>query len=90
MSEQYDDYLDQASASNRRVAGLVIAGITVIAAAMFILQNTKNVEVTFLFFSRDAALYIVIVISMVLGALLTLIVLWFRRRSKKRKQPGDE
>ena len=90
MSEKYDDYLDQASASNRRVAGLVLAGVIVIAAVVFILQNTEEAPVQFLFFSREVPVYIVIVISMVLGALLTLIALWLRRRSKRHKQHGDE
>ena len=90
MSEKYDNYLDQASESNRRVAGLVIAGIIVIAAAIFLLQNTEEATVKFLFFSREVPVYIVIVISMVLGSLLTLIALWLRRRSKRRKQHGDE
>ena len=90
MSEDYDNYLEQSSASNRRVAGLIVAGIIIAAAAVFLLQNTEEATVKFLFFSREVPVYIVIVISMVLGALLTLIALWLRRRSKRHKQHGDE
>ena len=90
MSEEYDDYLEQSSASNRRIAGLVIAAIVVIAALLFIFQNTEHVEVKFLFLSGQAPLYVVIVISMVLGALLTLIALWLRRRAKRRSRQRDE
>jgi uncharacterized integral membrane protein len=89
MSEEYDNYLEESSASNRRVAGLILAGIVVAAAAVFLLQNTEEATVKFLFFSREVPVYIVIVISMVLGALLTLIALWLRRRVQRRKQHED-
>ena len=89
MSEEYDNYLEESSASNRRVAGLILAGIIVAAVAVFLLQNTEEATVTFLFFSREVPVYIVIVISMVLGALLTLIALWLRRRAKRAKLRED-
>ncbi|MCL1587806.1 MAG: LapA family protein [Actinomycetia bacterium] len=90
MSEKYDNYLEQSSASNRRVAGLIVAGIIVAATVVFLLQNTEEATVKFLFLSREVPIYIVIIISMVLGALLTLIAFWLRRRAKKRKLQGDD
>jgi uncharacterized integral membrane protein len=89
VGEDYDNYLDQASASNRRIAGLVIAGVIIAAAAVFLLQNTEEATVKFLFFSRQVPVYVVIVISMVLGALLTMIALWLRRRAKRSKRHED-
>ena len=90
MSEEYDDYLEQSSASNRRIVGMVVAGIIVISALFFILQNTISVEIKFLFLSGQAPLYVVIVISMVLGALLTLVATWLRRRAKRKNRSRDD
>ena len=90
MSEDYDDYLEQSSASNRRVAGVIAAVIIIAAAVVFLLQNTEEATVKFLFFSGQVPIYVVILISMVLGALLVLIAFGLRRRAKRRKHRDDE
>ena len=90
MGEEYDDYLEQASSSNRRIMAMVVAGIIVVAAALFILQNREQVDVSFLFLSGRAPLYVVIVISMVLGALLAAVGLGLRRRAKRRERHRNE
>jgi len=89
VSDDYDNYLEESSASNRRVVGLIVAGIIIAAAAVFLLQNTEEATVKFLFLSGQVPIYVVILISMVLGALLVLIALGLRRRSKRRKQHED-
>jgi uncharacterized integral membrane protein len=90
MGEEYDDYLERSSASNRRIVAMAVAGIIVISALFFILQNTVEVEIKFLFLSGNAPLYVVIVISMVLGALLTLVATWLRRRSRRKNRDRDD
>jgi len=90
MSEDYDDYLEQSSVSNRRVAGLIVAGIIIAAAVVFLLQNTEEAPVKFLFFSGQVPIYVVILVSMGLGALLVLIAFGLRRRAKRRRHGNDE
>ena len=85
MSDEYDQYLEESSTSNRKIVGLIVAIIIAIVAAVFIFQNTEDTNVEFLFLSGRAPLYVVIIISMVLGALLTLIVLGVRRRRRRRR-----
>ncbi|NHZ71170.1 MAG: DUF1049 domain-containing protein [Proteobacteria bacterium] len=87
MGEQYDEYLEESSSSNRRIAILVLALAITAVAATFIAQNTEDVSVDFLFLSGQAPLYVVIVISMALGALLTVILGGLRRRRKRRAAP---
>ncbi len=85
MSDEYDEQLDTASVSNRRILGLIIAALVVAIATIFIFQNTDETNVEFLFLSGRAPLYVVIVISMVLGSLLTLVALGLRRRKRRRR-----
>jgi uncharacterized integral membrane protein len=66
-------------------AGLIIAGIVAIAALIFILQNSEQQEVNFLFFSATVPLSVVIIISMVLGAILGWFFAYMRRRKKRRE-----
>jgi uncharacterized integral membrane protein len=89
MSDDYDSYLEQSSASNRRVVTFIVAGVIIAAAVVFLLQNTEEAQVKFLFLSHEVPIYIVILISMVLGSLLTLVALGLRRRAKKRKQSDE-
>jgi len=88
VADEYEEHLEASSASNRRILGLIIATIVVIVAAVFIFQNTEQTDVEFLFLSGRAPLYVVIVISMVLGSLLTLIALGLRRRRRRRRVEG--
>ena len=86
MSDEYEEHLEASSASNRRIAGLIVAAIVVIVAAVFVLQNTDQTNVEFLFLSGRAPLYVIILISMVLGSLLTLIALGLRRRKRRQSE----
>ena len=66
-------------------AGLIVSGIVAVAALIFILQNSEQQEVNFLFFSATVPLSLVIVISMVLGAILGWFFAYMRRRKKRRE-----
>lgn len=58
------------------------------AAVAFIVQNRERVETRFLFVSGTPRLWVVIVVSMALGAVLSQTVGWLlRRRRKKPKSP---
>jgi uncharacterized integral membrane protein len=85
VDDEYDEYLEESSTSNRRIVGLIVAVIVAIVAAVFIFQNTDDTNVQFLFLSGRAPLYVVIIASMVLGSLLTLIVIGVRRRRRRRR-----
>jgi uncharacterized integral membrane protein len=90
MGDDYDGVMEEATVSNRRTVGLVVAGIIVVVTVIFVLQNTIDTPVNFLFLSTEAPLYVVIVISMILGSLLTLIGMWVRKRRKRnRSRPTD-
>lgn len=60
------------------IAGAVVA----IGAVVFLAQNRKEVPVKFLFISIDMRVWTLIVISMVLGALLT----WLLPKALRRKR----
>jgi uncharacterized integral membrane protein len=89
MGEDYDDYLEQSSTANRRAAALIMTGIIIATAIVFLLQNTEEATVKFLFLSGQVPIYVVILISMVLGALLVLIGFGLRRRAKRHRQHED-
>ena len=82
------DGVRQTDDQSRAPIGLIIAGIIVIAVAIFVGQNTDEVEVQFLFFKGTLPLFLVIVIGMVLGALLWQGILWYRRRRQRRDRRG--
>jgi len=85
MTDEYDEYLEQSSVSNRRIAVLILAIVLVVIAAVFVFQNTEEVSVDFLFLSGEAPLYVVIIVSMTFGALLTMILAGVRRRRRRRR-----
>ena len=80
------DGVRQTDDQSRAPIGLIVAGIIVIVVAIFIGQNTDEVEVQFLFFSGSLPLFLVIVIGMVLGAILWQGILWYRRRRQRRER----
>ena len=90
MSEEHYEYIEEPSRSNRRIVIAMIAAIVVISAALFVFQNTGTVDINFLFLSGRAPLYVVIIVSMVLGSLLTLIVFGLRRRRRRRAHHEHE
>ena len=63
---------------------LIIAGVALLAAVLFMVQNNNRVRTEFLFFNFRARLWVVIVVSVLLGALLGQAVGLLRRRSRKK------
>ena len=65
------------------VAGLVAAGILVLAIVIFILQNSEKAKITWLFFDGKAAVWVVIVVSAVVGALIERLIAHLIRRRRR-------
>jgi uncharacterized integral membrane protein len=65
--------------------GAIVAGTIAVAAVVFILQNSQEETVEFLFFSATVPMSLVIIISMVLGATLGWVFSYMRRRKRRRQ-----
>ena len=65
--------------------GVLGALIGAVALLIFILQNTDQTEVTWLFFDGQAPLWVVIVVTAVLSVALAQLVLWVWRRRRRRR-----
>ena len=64
--------------------GLIIALTVAIAAVIFVLQNSDETAVEFLFLNTTVPLSVVIMVSMVLGAVLGSFLGYTRRRRRWR------
>lgn len=66
---------------------LIVAGLALLAATIFLAQNSEPVETKFLFITGEPRLFNVIIVSMLLGAALGQVVpaLWRRRKGRKDK-----
>jgi uncharacterized integral membrane protein len=72
---------------DRRQQALLIAiGVGATLLIWFALENFQDVSITFWVFDRHAPLILVILISGLLGALITALVM--RRKSKPKDQSG--
>jgi uncharacterized integral membrane protein len=65
------------------VPRLVVALLALVAAVIFVAQNSTHVETKFLFFDFTARLWVVILVSILLGAGLGQAVGLLRRRRRK-------
>jgi uncharacterized integral membrane protein len=65
-----------------RIGALVALVAVVIALAAFVLQNTNEVSIDWLFFSADVRLWVLLLITAVLGALLANLGGWLLRRRR--------
>lgn len=63
---------------------LLVVGIVIVVAVIFMAQNNDRVELNFLFISVDARLWVGLLLTLVLGAILGQVVekLWERRKSR--------
>lgn len=79
--------LDGEKKTDRDVAPrAVIAGFALLLAVIFIAQNRNRVSTTFLFFDAHPRLWVVILVSLMLGALLGQAAgLVVKRRKKPEK-----
>lgn len=65
----------------------VAAGLALLVAVIFITQNNQRVRTSFLFFDGHPRLWVVILVSLLLGGLLGQAVgLLFRRRKNQSPQ----
>lgn len=69
------------SPDRRRQATLIAVGVAVVLLAWFALANLRDVKIDFWVFDRQAPLILVIVISGLLGSLITALVM--RRRGRE-------
>ncbi len=67
----------------RRQATLVGVGLAVVLLVWFAIANLNDVRIDFWVFHREAPLILVIVISGLLGALITALVMRRRPRAKE-------
>jgi uncharacterized integral membrane protein len=75
---------------NREIARIVVAVVGLVLLIAFVLDNSQNVKVGFVFFSTRISLIWVLLIAALLGALVDRLVILLRQRSKKRpKSPSD-
>lgn len=65
--------------------GAIVAGIVVVVAVIFALQNSDDTTMEFLFFKATVPLSVVIVVSMILGAVIGWFVGVMRRRRKRNR-----
>ena len=69
----------------RLIARLVVALVVVVLAILFVVQNSDRVEMSFVFFTVTARLWVGLLVALILGALLGQVVemLWERRKRRK-------
>lgn len=89
MTIEPEDQFD-APAGRRVSAWLVIAGLIVVAVAIFIAQNGDDVPIQFLWFTGEVPLWLLIVISLVAGAILGQVGLYLRRRRKRHREAEED
>ena len=67
---------------------LLVIGVVIVVAVIFMAQNNDRVELNFLFISIDARLWVGLLLTLVLGAVLGQMAetLWNRR--KRRAKAG--
>jgi uncharacterized integral membrane protein len=72
----------------RRATRMLVAGIIIVVAVVFMSQNNDKVELNFLMFSISTRLWVGLLITLLLGALLGQVAesLWDRR---KRRRAGE-
>lgn len=72
----------------RRATRLLATGVIILVAVVFMSQNNDKVELNFLMLSIETRLWVGLLITLVLGAVLGQVAesLWDRR---KRRRAGD-
>lgn len=79
-----DEALDEGK--EKTGIGLVVgAAIVAIALVAFIVQNTDDTQLQWLFVERSAPLWVVIVIAAVAGAVLSEALGWVIRRRRRQR-----
>lgn len=69
---------------NREIARLVVFALGLVLLIAFIIGNSNNVKVNFVFFHHSTSLIWVILVSAVLGVLVDRLVIALRKRRKTK------
>jgi uncharacterized integral membrane protein len=86
--------IDAASAEARgvrrrtAVAGFAAGVVVTVAVALLIVQNTHDTEIEWLVFSRDAATWLVMLLTFLAGGLATSL-LWLAWSRRVQRDEGD-
>lgn len=83
-----DDTPGEGTAESSGAAGrakVLVAALIAVGLAAFMVQNTDSTPVRWLMFDGSAPLWVVIVASVVAGAVLSEAAGWMLRRRKRRR-----
>jgi uncharacterized integral membrane protein len=69
---------------------LILIACIAALVAIFSTQNSQPVSFSFLIWTYQASLAIVVFLSVVLGVVTGILVSFFLRRSRKKKAPGGK
>ena len=74
----------RAGVDKRRAVRLLVAGVAIVLAVLFMAQNNQRVELEFLMFSISTRLWVGMLVTLLLGALLgqAAETLWARRKRR--------
>ena len=61
-------------------ARLVLGLLAAAALALFVVQNTDDAEVKFLWMDGSIPVYLLLLVTVILTLIVTLVVVWVRRR----------
>lgn len=81
--DEYENEPGAPDTNRKRSFVLVVAGLIVIAVAVFIAQNSEAIPIQFLTFEGSVPLWVLIVVAMVLGAILAWVVSMVLRRQRR-------
>lgn len=81
--DENEEELRADDAPRKRSFVLIVAGLIVIAVAVFIAQNSEAIPIQFLAFEGSVPLWLLIVVAMALGAVLAWVVMMVLRRRKR-------
>ena len=70
---------------NREIARLAVFALGLVLLIAFIIGNSNDVKVNFVFFHHSTSLIWVILVSAVLGVLVDRLVIALRKRRKKKE-----
>lgn len=63
---------------------IIVVGLIALALILFVVLNGADTEVSWLFFDTNGPLWVVILVSAVLGAVLSEVIGWMVRRKRRK------
>lgn len=80
MTEQFDGKGDRPAIGS----GLIVTLLVLVVAVIFVVQNTDSASLTFLGFDFTMPLWLLFVISLIMGAILGSVGRWYMARRRRR------